>query len=197
MVGMYFTEPDRSRPDERDDSEANAACPSRHRGARHTFRPLRACIPSRWADTGRQLEQTAKGTACRKTTRRLPLSALRHQPIHFASKFVYRGSQSSASRVNDDVPVGRDILHSNPDRFSQSPLHAVSHHSLSEGAWHREAQPRPLLFAPWNSKAKCRKVRARNPAPLIVRFAEIRSSQNPRALRETEASRQTGRLSRR
>src|ERR1700687_2488988 len=91
MVRMYFSEPDRSRPDERDGSEADAACPSRHRGARHTFRLLRACIPSRWDDTGRQREQTAQGNACRKTTRQLPLSALRHQPIHFASKLLHRG----------------------------------------------------------------------------------------------------------
>jgi hypothetical protein len=122
---------------------------------------------------------------------------LRHQPLHFASKLLHRRLQSRAPRVNHDIPLRCDVVQTNPKRFPQSPLHPVSHHSLSEGTWHREAQPRPLLFAPWNSQAKRRKVRACNPAPLTVRFAEIRSSQNSSALRETEASRQTGQLSRR
>jgi hypothetical protein len=197
MVRMISSEPDRSRPDETDDSGANAACPSRRRGARHIYRQLPSCIPSRWDGTGRPTEAWARETACTNPTRRLPLSALRYQPIHFAPKLFHRRLQSRAPRVDDDVPVRRDIPHPNSNRFSQSPLRAVTHHSLSEGAWHREAQPRPLLFAPRNSQAKRRKVRARNPAPLVIRFAEIRSSQNTSALRETEASRQSGQLFRR
>src|SRR5579864_3192902 len=197
IVRKLFSEPDRTRLHETGDSAADVACPSKHPGVGHTCRSLPSCIPSRWDDSGKPMEAEARGAACRDPTWRLPLSALRHQPIHFASKLLHRRLQSRASRVDYDVPLRRNVLHPNANCFSQPPLHAVSHHSLSEGAWHREAQPRPLLFAPWNPQAKRRKVRARNPAPLIVRFAEIRSSQNSSALRETEASRQTGQLSRR
>jgi hypothetical protein len=194
MLRKLFNEPDRSRPDEMDDSAANAACPSKHHGLRHTCRPLRSCIPSRWDDNGKLREAGAKGNACRTPMWRLPLSALRHQPSHFASQLFHRRLQSRAPRVDHDVPLRWDLVHANPNSFPQPPLCPVSHDSLSEGAWHREAKPRPLLFAPRNSEAKRRKVRARNPAPLTVRFAEIRSSQNSGALRETEASRQTGQL---
>jgi len=180
-----------------DDSGADATCPSTLHAVRHTCRPLRSCIPSRWDDNGKPKEVRAKGNACRKPMWRSPLCALRHQPIHFASKLLHGRLQSGAPRVDHNVPLRCDLVQTNPNRFSQPPLRPVSHHSLSEGAWHREAQPRPLLLAPRNSQAKCRKVRARNTAPLTVRFAEIRSSQNSSAFRETEASRQTGRLSRR
>src|SRR6266853_1418704 len=89
MVRKLFSEPDRSRPHETDDSEADVACPSKRRDVRHTCRLLQSCIPSRWDDSGKPTEQTARGTACRKITWRLPLSALRHQPLHFASKLLH------------------------------------------------------------------------------------------------------------
>lgn len=180
-----------------DGSAASAASPSKGHGQLHIYQLLRSYIPSRWAGSGRPKEAGARGIVCSRTVSRLPFSALRHQPVYFASKSFYGGLQSRAPWIDYDVPVRLDVAHTNPNRLSQPPLHAVSHDRLSEGAWHREAQPRPLLFAPWNSQAKRRKVRARNPAPLVVRFAEIRSSQNSSALRETEASRQTGQLSRR
>jgi len=197
MVRKFASEPDQNHLHETDDSGVNAACPSKRHALRHTCPPLRSCIPSKWDDNGKPKEARATGTACRNPMWRLPLSALRHQPIHLASKLLYRRLQSRAPGVDHDVPMRCDLVQTNPKRFSQPPLRPVSHHSLSEGAWHREAQPRPLLFAPRNSQAKCRKIRARNPATFIVRFAEIRSSQNPSTLRKTEASRQSEQLSRR
>ena len=197
IVRNLFNAPDRSHPREKDDSGANATCLSKHPETRHIFRQLRSYIPNRWGGTGRPRGAKATGTVYRTTRRRSLFSALRHQSIHFPSKRFHGRLQSRATGIDHDVPVRRNLMHTDPNRFSQASLHAVSHHSLSEGSWHGEAQSRSLLLAPRNSQAKGREVRARNPAPMIVRIAEIRSSQNPSTLREPEASRQTGQLSRR
>src|SRR5579864_8088367 len=84
--GMVFIELDRSRPGEKDDSEVTAANLGKHPAAHRISRPPRACIPSRWDETGRPTEAVATGIACRNATPLLLSSALRHQPFHFAAQ---------------------------------------------------------------------------------------------------------------
>src|SRR5580704_11680900 len=110
MVRKLSSGPDQNRPHETDDSETRAACPSRRRGARHTCPPLRACIPSRWDGNGKPREARAKGTVYRNPMWRLPLSALRHQPIHFASKLLHGRLQSSTPRVDHYVPLRWNVV---------------------------------------------------------------------------------------
>src|ERR1700686_3897681 len=85
---MVFIELDRSRPGERDGSEVTAKSLGKHPGAHRISRPPRACIPSRWGETGRPTEAVAKGIVYRNATPILLFSALRHQPLHFATKLL-------------------------------------------------------------------------------------------------------------
>src|SRR5215472_18964172 len=62
------SEPDRNRPHETDDSEADAAYPSTHRVARRIGRRLRSCIPNRWEGSGKLTEAAGRGTAYRNAT---------------------------------------------------------------------------------------------------------------------------------
>jgi hypothetical protein len=86
---MVFIELDRSRPGERGDSEAAAASLGKHPVAHRISRLPRACIPSRWDETGRPTEALAKGIVCTDAMPQLLSSALHHQPFHFASKLFW------------------------------------------------------------------------------------------------------------
>jgi len=64
-------------------------------------------------------------------------------------------------------------LETNPKHLSHTPFHPIPQYRISEGSWNRESQPRPLAWLARKLEAKRRKVRARNPSPLGIRFAEI------------------------
>jgi hypothetical protein len=66
-----------------------------------------------------------------------------------------------------------DFLETNPQHLSHTPFHPVPQYCVSEGSGNRESQPRSLARRARNLQAKRRKVRARNPSPLGIRFAEI------------------------
>ena len=85
---MIFIELDRSHPDERDDSEVTSASLGKHPGAHRISRSPPSCIPSRWDETGRLMEASATGIACRNAMPTLLFSALRHQSLHFATKLL-------------------------------------------------------------------------------------------------------------
>ena len=85
---MVFIELDRSRPREKDDSGVTAPSPGKPPGARRISRLRPSYIPSRWDETGRPTEAVAKGLVYRNATPILLFSALRHQPLHFATKLL-------------------------------------------------------------------------------------------------------------
>jgi len=99
-----------------------------------------------------------------------------HQPIHFFSKLLGRCSQSRAPRIDHYIPLGADFGKPNAERFPKASLNPVPADCFSKGARNRKTHPRPFAFLTLDVQAKRRKVRAVNSFPLVIRFAEIRSS---------------------
>jgi hypothetical protein len=122
---------------------------------------------------------------------------LRHQSIHFASKFVHRSRNRRPPRIDDDVPFRRNFGQSHPQSFSNPALHAVPENSLSESPGNGESQPRSLVPIALHPQTKGGKASSGKSLPFVIRFAEVDGSQNPGGLRKAEASRRTERLSRR
>ncbi len=197
MLWMPFSGPDQIHLDETDDNAVTARSPSAVRAPRRTSKPLPACIPSKWDETGRPTAIAARRSACRNARWRLPLSALRHQPVQSAAKLIRRCRPGLAAGVDHDIPNRRELGQTNPQRFSETSLHTIALGGISELPRNSESQSGSFARGARDLQAKSCKIRAGNSLPLVIRSAEVRSSQNPDALRKPEASRRTVRLFRR
>ena len=122
----------------------------------------------------------------------LPLSALRHQSIHFAPQLLRRSRNSWTAGVDHNVPFRGHLRQPHPQSLPQSPLYAIPQHGFPKSSRHGEPQPRPRLTRSmtircmagfsFHAQAERGKIAARKSSSLIVGFAEIGGSQDPSCL---------------
>ncbi len=192
-----FSERDRIRPRGKDDNAAASARRGTRRAPRRICRPLRAYIPSRWDGSGRRKAAGPKRTSYKTARLLLLLSASGHQSIERAPQFFRRRGQGRAARVDHNIPLGRKLGQAQAQGLTQTAFHAIPADRVAESARDSKSEARALARSARNLQTERCKVSTRNSSPLVIRFAEVRSSQNPDALGETEASRRSVRLSRR
>jgi hypothetical protein len=97
-------------------------------------------------------------------------------------KFRYRGFQCLSPGIDDDGPLGAQLIQVEADGLSDAPLDAVTHDGLTDRARQGETDvgTRRLDFA----ETECREEGARNADPLVVNPSKILRSEDADTFRK-------------
>src|SRR4051812_32685062 len=159
-MNLSFTELDRIRPHEMDDSAGRAAILSRHRALHRTARLLRSCIPSMSDESDTRKAASARAIVCTYAKRRSRVLALQEHPFHVSFHLFHRGLQESFAGVENNRPPITKLPQMQPDGFAHSPLEAVSDHRFAKSSGDGKPNLRPVREV-WIRKAECCEVCAR------------------------------------
>ena len=97
-------------------------------------------------------------------------------------KFRYRGIECLAPRVDDDGPLGTQLIQVEADGLTEAPLDAISHDGLADRARQGESDAGTRGFA--LTDAKRREERSRDANPMIVNPSKILRSENADTFRK-------------
>ena len=97
-------------------------------------------------------------------------------------KFRYRSFQCLATGIDNDGPLGAQLVQMEADGLSDTPLDTVAHHGLTDRARQGEAdvRTRRLGFA----DTKCREERSCDTDPLVVNPSKILRSEDADTFRK-------------
>jgi len=97
-------------------------------------------------------------------------------------EFPHGGIQGLASGIDDNGPLGTQLIQVEADGLADAPLDSVTHHGLTHRARQGEADMRTgrLAFA----DAKCGEEGTRNADPLVINPSKILRSEDADTFRE-------------
>ncbi len=197
---------DRSLLDETDGSAADASFPARPLGPRRAFPPLAACTQSKSGGTGKRKAATARPIAYRYVMSPLLRSAFFDHLAERSLDLRKRRAQGRTPGVNHDVPLRSDIRPLQPERFPDTALDAVTHHSPTDGTRYGKPQPRCDSRRVRTRQAERSEQGTGKADTVIIDGSKFGCAQDPRSVRELQRAAgggfscwpsRTGQLSRR